>query len=82
MDEKSTVKHKSILFAKRIKKLYKHLCSEKKEFVMSKQLLSCGTSIGITRSEYNSIKQDCDELMKTLTAITKTTRYSLLTTHS
>jgi hypothetical protein len=35
--------HKCMNFAIRIVKLYKWLCDEKKEFVMSKQLLSSGT---------------------------------------
>ena len=30
----------------RIIKLYQYLCAEKHEYVMSKQLLRCGTSIG------------------------------------
>jgi len=40
------VKDKSKKFALRIIKLYKHLSDDKREFVMSKQLLRCGTSIG------------------------------------
>ena len=36
----------SLDFALRIVNLYKYLCDEKSEFVMSKQLLRCGTSIG------------------------------------
>ena len=37
---------KSKDFAIRIVKLYKYLCNNKREFVMSKQLLRSGTSIG------------------------------------
>ena len=37
---------KSFEFAVRIVKLYKYLVSEHKEYVLSKQLLRCGTSIG------------------------------------
>ncbi len=40
------IQEKSYRFALRIIKLYKYLTDEKKEFVMSKQLLRCGTSIG------------------------------------
>ena len=36
----------SIKFALRIIKLYKYLCEEKKEFIMSKQVYRSGTSIG------------------------------------
>ena len=38
-------------FAVRIVKLYQYLCEEKKEYVLSKQLLRCGTSIGANVSE-------------------------------
>ena len=37
---------KSFLFALRIVKLYQHLSEKKKEFVLSKQVLRSGTSIG------------------------------------
>ena len=37
---------KSKNFAVRIINLYKHLCSESKEYTLSKQILRCGTSIG------------------------------------
>jgi four helix bundle protein len=37
---------KSMAFSERIVKLYKYLSFEKKEYVMSKQLLRSGTSIG------------------------------------
>ncbi len=37
---------KSKAFAIRIVNLYKHLQSEKREFILSKQLLRCSTSIG------------------------------------
>ena len=36
----------SFEFAVRIVNLYKYLTGERKEYVMSKQLLRCGTSIG------------------------------------
>lgn len=106
---------KSKTFAIRIVKLYKHLVDGKNEYVMSKQLLRSGTSIGaniaeaecgiskkdflakmyiafkecsetkywlqllystdyLSEVEYNSIIADCDELLKLLTAITKTTK--------
>ena len=42
---------KSKAFALRIIKLYQYLCSEKKEFVISKQLLRSGTSIGANVKE-------------------------------
>ena len=46
MQENNAVLEKSMGFAIRIVKLYKYLCDEKREFVLSKQLLRSGTSIG------------------------------------
>jgi len=51
MDETLTVRYKSKKFAIRIVKLYQYLCNEKKEYVLSKQLLRCGTSIGANLAE-------------------------------
>lgn len=45
-DESNIIVEKSKKFALRIIKLYKYLVAEKKEYVMSKQLLRSGTSIG------------------------------------
>ena len=44
----------------RIVKLYKYMCSEKKEYVLSKQILKSGTSIGanIAESECAISKKD------------------------
>ena len=42
---------KSFSFAVRIVKVYQHLTKTKREFVLSKQLLRCGTSIGANVSE-------------------------------
>ena len=42
---------KSKDFALRVVRLYKYLCDEKHEYVLSKQLLRCGTSIGANLSE-------------------------------
>lgn len=47
----SIIENKSFEFAIRIVNLYKHLITEKKEYVMSKQLLKSGTSIGANVSE-------------------------------
>ncbi len=48
---KNIIKDKSFQFAIRIVNLYKTLISERKEFIMSKQLLRCGTSIGANIEE-------------------------------
>lgn len=60
MDNENTVKFKSKKFAVRIVNLYKYLCDDKKEFVLSKQLLRSGTSIGanIAESECAVSKKD------------------------
>lgn len=118
MDTENTARYKSKKFAVRIVNLFKYLCNEKKEYVLSKQLLRAGTSIGanlaeaecsitkkeflskvyislkecseslywldllyeteyLNESQYNSIKNDCLELKKMLTATTKTTASQL-----
>lgn len=118
MKESNPVKDKSKAFAIRIIKLYKYLCSEKQEYVLSKQLLRSGTSIGanisealcgiskkdflakmyiafkecvetkywlellsetdfLSKNEFESINNDCEELRKLLSSITKSTGESL-----
>ena len=54
------IKTKSFSFALRIVKLYQFLSSEKKEFILSKQLLRSGTSIGalVRESEHAESKLD------------------------
>ncbi len=54
MEEKGTVKDKSRIFAIDIIHLYKRLTESKKEYVLSKQLLRCGTSIGANVAEAES----------------------------
>ena len=49
--QKSIIENKSFDFAIRIVKLYQYLCEDKKEYVLSKQLLRSGTSIGANVSE-------------------------------
>ena len=44
--KENVIADKSFDFSVRIVKLNKYLTGEKKEFVLSKQLLKCGTSIG------------------------------------
>jgi four helix bundle protein len=109
---------KSKDFAIRIVRLYQYLCEEKREYVLSKQLLRSGTSIGanlsesiygisykdflskvyislkecaetkywiellyktdyLTETQFNSIDEDCTELIKLLTATSKTAATNL-----
>ena len=49
--QESIIERKSFDFAIRIVKLYQYLCENKKEYVLSKQLLRSGTSIGANVSE-------------------------------
>jgi four helix bundle protein len=49
--KENVVQDKLFDFAVRIVNLYKHLSQEKKEFVLSKQLLRSGTSIGANVEE-------------------------------
>ncbi len=46
MKENNLILEKSKLFALRTIKLYKYLTTQKKEFILSKQILRSGTSIG------------------------------------
>ena len=110
----SLVFDKSRVFALRIIKLYNYLKSERGEYVLSKQMLRSGTSIGaniaeaeyaitkkdflskiyislkeasetkywldllhdadlLSDKEHSSIIVDCEELLKLLTSIAKTT---------
>ncbi len=54
------IKDKSLAFAKRIVLAYKYLCEEKKEYVLSKQLLRSGTSIGanVAEAQYAISRKD------------------------
>ncbi len=56
----SPLKNKSYAFAIRIVKLSQYLQTEKKEFVLSKQILRSGTSIGalIREAEFGQSKAD------------------------
>jgi len=51
MKEDNVILHKSFHFAGRIANLYKHIISKEKEYVLSKQILRSGTSIGANVEE-------------------------------
>ena len=59
-----TVERKSFFFAVRIVKLSKHLNTAKKEFVLSKQLLRAGTSIGANIAEAEQAQSKADFVSK------------------
>ena len=62
---KSIVRDKSKKFAIRIVRLYKYLTQEKNEFVIAKQLLRSGTSIGANLAEQEFAVSEADCLNKT-----------------
>ena len=117
-NEKNTVLVKAKTFAIRIVKLFASLRKEKKDFILSKQILRSGTSIGanlaeaefavsekdflsknyialkecaetiywlelmyqtdtLTKEQFDSIHQDCLELLRLLSATTKTMKRKL-----
>lgn len=51
---------KAYAFAIRIIEAYKYLGCEKKEFILSKQLLQCGTSVGANLAEANGAISSAD----------------------
>ncbi len=67
------VKNKSFSFAVRVVKLYQFLCEKKKEFVLSKQLLRSGTSVGamVREAEHAETKNDFKHKMMRLFPNTK-----------
>ena len=60
MMKKNIVKDKSFEFAVRVVKLYKYLSIQEKEYVLYKQLLRSGTSVGamIREAEHAETKKD------------------------
>ena len=60
----STIQEKSFQFAVRIVKLCRHLQTEKKEFILSKQLLRSGTSIGANVAEAQQAQSRADFIAK------------------
>ena len=115
MKTSNVVEQKSKFFALRTIRLYQYLTKEKHEFILSKQVIRSGTSVGanikeaiygqsradflakmsvalkeanetgywlelifasgyISLPEYQSIVHDCDDLIRLLTAIVKSTR--------
>ena len=58
------VQNKSFQFAVRIVKLCRYLQNEHKEFVLSKQLLRSGTSIGANISESQQAQSRADFVSK------------------
>jgi len=64
MSGKSVIKEKSFAFAIKAVNTYKYLFQEKKEFVMSKQLLRSGTSVGANIRESQNAQSKADFVHK------------------
>ena len=64
MEKHNIIIEKSRDFAIRIIRLYKYLCEDKKEFVMSKQILRSGTSIGANIAEALYGQSEADFISK------------------
>ncbi len=62
--KESVLKEKSYQFALRVIKLYKYIVAEKKEYVLSKQILRSGTSIGANIEEANQAQSKADFVHK------------------
>ena len=63
---------KSIMFAARIVKLHNYLTKEKKEHVISKQIIRSGTSIGANINEANYGQSRADFISKMHIALKET----------
>jgi four helix bundle protein len=61
---KSILKEKSYAFALRIVKLYKFIVNRKREYVLSKQVLRSGTSIGANVEEAGQAESRADFVHK------------------
>lgn len=57
---KNNLYEKAYLFAVRVVKVYQFLSNDKKEFILSKQLLRSGTSVGANISEANGAISKAD----------------------
>ncbi len=75
----NAVENKSFAFAVRVVNLCKYLQAEKKEYVLSKQILRCGTSIGANVAEAQHAQSKADFVAKLNIALKETgeTKYWL-----
>ena len=77
--KENVLKIKSYSFALRIVKLHQFLRKEKKEYILSKQILRCGTAIGalIREAEFAQSKADFTNKMQIALKEANETRYWL-----
>jgi len=71
--KENVILDKTMDFSVRIVRLYQYLCDKKKEYVMSKQLLRAGTSIGANAHEAHNAQSDKDFLAKMYIALKEAT---------
>lgn len=64
MSRKGILKEKSFLLAVRVVRLYQYLTETKREFVMSKQILRSGTSVGANIREAQNAESAADFVHK------------------
>ena len=69
VERENTARYKSKKFAVRVVNMYKYLCEEKKEFILSKQVLRSGTSIGANLAEAECAMSKKDFLSKVYIAL-------------
>lgn len=83
MKTRNLILDKSFDFAVRIVNLNKHLVSEKKEYVLSKQIIRSGTSIGALVREAQHAESTADFIHKLSIALKEAneTEYWLLLLH-
>ena len=62
--KESLIEEKTFAFAKRMVKAYQYFSAEKKEFVLSKQLLRSGTSVGAMVQEAKFAQSRADFINK------------------
>ena len=72
MSANSIILDKSLKFAARIVKLHKYLIKEKKETIISKQIVRSGTSIGANINEANYGQSKADFVSKMHIALKET----------
>ena len=68
-NRENPAKAKSYAFALRVVNLYKHLCAQEREYVLSKQVLRSGTSIGANITEGNRAQSRMDFVHKLSVAL-------------
>jgi four helix bundle protein len=71
--KENIILEKTMDFSVRIVNLYKYLCDEEKEFVLSKQVLRSGTSIGANAHEASNGQSTKDFLAKMYIALKEAT---------